>query len=99
MAGSPPGGDRDGVSAEVGLRWPTGLALGPDGDLWVADHGNGALRRIDHSGGSTTHLRLPGGRLPVAVASGPHGDMVVAIVMLDDVRRPQACLISVDAGP
>ena len=98
VAGSPPGGDRDGVGAEVGLRWPTGLALGPDGDLWVADHGNGTLRRIDHSGGSTTHLRLPGGRLPIAVVSALHGQMVVAIVVLDDVRRPQACLISVDAG-
>lgn len=100
VAGSPPGGDRDGVGAEVGLRWPTGLALGPDGDLWVADHGNGTLRRIGHSGGSTTHLRLPGRRLPVAVVSALHGQMVVAIVVLDDVRRrTQACLISVDAGP
>lgn len=98
FVGSPLGGDHDGVGAEVGMRWPTGLALGPDGDLWVADYGNGALRRIDHSGASTTRLRLSGRRWPVAVASAPHGRMVVAIVVLDDVRRPRACLISVDAG-
>jgi DNA-binding beta-propeller fold protein YncE len=98
LAGAPPGGDRDGLGADVGLRWPTGLALGADGDLWVADHGNGALRRIDHSGASTTHVRLSGRRFPVAVVSAPDGKVVVAAVVLDDVRRPQVCLISVGAG-
>ena len=98
LAGSPPGGDRDGVGAEVGLRWPTGLALGDDGALWVADHGNGALRRINRSGASTTHLRLPGRHWPVAVARAPDGAVIVAVAALDDLRRPQACLIAVGAG-
>ena len=98
LAGSPPGGARDGVGAEVGLRWPTGLALGPDGDVWVADHGNGALRRIDHSGASTTRLRLSGRNWPVAVVTTPHGTIVAAIAVLDDVHHPRACLISVGAG-
>jgi sugar lactone lactonase YvrE len=98
LAGAPPGGDRDGVGAEVGLRWPTGLALGGDGELWVADHGNGALRRFDHFGASTTPLRLPGRHWPVAVARAPDGAVIVAVAVLDDVRRPQACLISVGAG-
>ena len=98
LAGSPPGGDRDGVGAEVGLRWPTGLALGGDGELWVADHGNGALRRIDRSGASTTPLRLSGRHWPVAVARAPDGAVIVAVAVLDDVHRPQACLISVGAG-
>jgi streptogramin lyase len=97
LAGAPPGGDRDGLGADVGLRWPTGLALGADGDLWVADHGNGALRRIDHSGASTTPLRLSGRRFPVAVASAPDGKVVAAAVVLDDVHRPQVCLISMGA--
>lgn len=97
LAGAPPGGDRDGAGADVGLRWPTGLALGPDGDLWVADHGNGALRRIDPSGASTTHLRLSGRRFPVAVASGSRGKVVVGAVVLDDLCRPQACLFTVGA--
>ena len=98
LAGSPPGGDRDGVGAEMGLRWPTGLVLGGDGELWVADHGNGALRRIDRSGASTTPLRLSGRHWPVAVARAPDGAVIVAVAVLDDVRRPQACLISVGAG-
>ena len=98
LAGSPPGGDRDGVGAEMGLRWPTGLVLGGDGELWVADHGNGALRRIDRFGTSTTPLRLSGRHWPVAVARAPDGAVIVAVAVLDDVHRPQACLISVGAG-
>jgi DNA-binding beta-propeller fold protein YncE len=98
LAGAPPGGDRDGPGADVGLRSPTGLALGPNGDLWVADQGNGALRRIDPSGTSTTALRFSGRRFPVAVASAPRDTVVVAAVLLDDLRFPQVCLISVGAG-
>ena len=97
LAGTPPGGDDDGAGAEVGMRGPTGIALGPGGDLWVADHGNGVLRMIDYFGASTTHLRLSGRRWPVVVASAPDGKVVVAAVVLDDVHRPQACLISVGA--
>ncbi len=98
LAGSPPGGDRDGIGAEVGLRRPTGLALGGDGALWVADTGNGALRRIDRSGASTTPLRLYGPHWPVAVARSPDKAVIVAVAELEDLRRPQACLISVRAG-
>jgi hypothetical protein len=98
VAGSPPGGDHDGVGVEVGLRWPSGLALGPDEDLWVVDHGNGALREIDHSGASRTRLRFSDRHWPAALASAPLGGMVVATVLLDDVRHPRACLISMDVG-
>ena len=65
------------------------LSLGGDGDLWVADHGNGALRRIDRFGASTTHLRLSGRHWPVAVARAPDGAVIVAVGVLDDLRRPR----------
>ncbi len=97
LAGSPLGGDRDGVGTEARLRWPTGLAMGPDGDLWVADHGNGTLRRIERDGATTTSLRLSARRWPVAVAA-LHGAMVVAAVVFDDPGRPETCLVSVEVG-
>jgi len=92
VAGSPPGGDADGVGVEVGLRWPTGIAVGHGGHLWVADHGNGAVRRIEQTGVSTTTLRLTGRRWPGAMALTPDGEVVVVAVVLDDVRLPQTCL-------
>lgn len=93
LAGEPPGGDSDGIGAGVGLRWPTGVAIGPDGTMWVADHGNGALRRISPAGESQTTLRLAGMRWPVAVALGTDGMLVVAGAALDDVHTPEACLL------
>jgi len=48
----------DGIGVEVGQRWPTGVAVGHGGNLWIADHGNGAVRRIEQTGVSTTTLRL-----------------------------------------
>ena len=98
LAGSPPGGATDGVGAEVGLRWPTSIALGHDGELWVADYGNGALRRIDPTGASRTVLRLSGRRWPVAVALAPDGEVLLAAEMVDGERRPQTCLVSVGTG-
>lgn len=97
LAGAPPGGDADGVGAEVGLHWPSALALGPGGFLWVADYGNGALRRIGVTGESTTRLRLEGRRWPVAVALAPDGGVLVAIAALDEGRRSWGQLISVTA--
>ncbi|MEB3221929.1 MAG: hypothetical protein VKS61_07600 [Candidatus Sericytochromatia bacterium] len=43
-------GLRNGPGAEARFSSPTGLALGPDGALWVGDDGNRRLRRIDPEG-------------------------------------------------
>jgi len=93
LAGEPPGGDRDVSGRGVGLRWPTGIAVEPDGSVWVADHGNGALRHITATGETTTRLRLTGLRWPVAVARSGDGSVAVAGSALDDVRVPEACVM------
>jgi len=100
LAGSPPGGDHDGVGADVGLRWPTGITVGSRGDVWVADHGNGAVRRIDVvTGVSETVLRLDGPRWPVSLARRDDGSVVVAIAELPDMHTPQATLLVIGEKP
>ena len=87
----------DGRGSPAGFRRPEAVAVDVDGTCYVADTGNGALRRIDRSGASTTPLRLYGPHWPVAVARAPDKAVIVAVAELDDLRRPQACLISVGA--
>jgi sugar lactone lactonase YvrE len=88
LAGEPAGGDTSGPGS--GLRWPTGIAAATDGSLWVADHGNSAIRRIDRQGHITTHLRLSGRRWPTVVALGGDRAVLVAGAALEDVREPRA---------
>jgi len=95
LAGGPPGGDSDGTGTGIGLRWPTGIAVGEDGAVWVADYGNGALRCISSAGESHSSLRLTGLRWPVAVALRADGTPVVAGAASYDVHAPEACLMSV----
>src|SRR5665213_3594525 len=98
LVGSPPGGDHDGAGADVGLRWPTGIAVGSCGDVWVADHGNGAVRRIDTTtGASETALRLDGPRWPTSVARHADDSVVVAITEQFDVHTPQAIILVIPA--
>ena len=98
VAVSPPCGDADGVGMEVGLRWPTGIAIGLDGELWVADYGNRAVRRIERNGTATTAFRLDGRRWPVSLAMTAEGGMIVAAEVLSGKTRPLSCLISIDAA-
>lgn len=44
----------DGIGAEARFRKPAGLAVAPDGSVWVADSGNHAIRRIAPDGRVTT---------------------------------------------
>jgi len=75
------------------LHWPTGIAVASDGTLWVADHGNGAVRHLSSDGKSTTAPRLSGLHWPVVVAQHADDRFVVAGAALYDVHVPRACLM------
>lgn len=98
FAGSPPGGDFNGIGRSVGLRWPTGIAVALDSSVWVADHGNGALRHITDVGMSTTELLLSGLRWPVVVALSENGTPVVAGTGFKKNLASESCVIVVRGG-
>ena len=99
LAGEPRGGDAEGTGPSVGLRWPTGIAAGADGTIWVVDHGNGAVRRIGTHNESHTVLRLSGLRWPVGVAVRSDGALAVTGTALYDLQRPAACLLVTRSVP
>ncbi len=53
-AGGKSQGFKDGFCAEARLFHPTGLAVDGNGYLYIADTGNGAIRRLDKEGNLTT---------------------------------------------
>jgi len=53
-------GSQDGSAASASFNMPAGLALAPNGDLYVADSGNHVIRRISASGTVSTLAGLAG---------------------------------------
>ena len=95
VAGEPPGGDGDGTGPRIGLRWPTGIAVSADGTAWVADHGNGAVRRVAADGASHTTLRLAGLRWPLSLVIRSDETLFLTGTSLNEFHRPEACLVVV----
>jgi sugar lactone lactonase YvrE len=62
LAGSGRAGHRDGPGNEAEFDAPAGIALGPDGTLYVTDSHNHDVRAI-----------APDGRVSTLAGSGPHG--------------------------
>ncbi len=104
----------DGAQANVArLDSPRGLALGPDGALWIADTGNARIRKVTAEGVISTVAGAGGGgtvgelvpatsaRLfaPVAVAVDRAGNLWIADALTSRVRRVSpAGLIATAAG-
>jgi hypothetical protein len=72
VAGSGVLGLADGYGAEARFNQPMGVAVGPDGCLYVADTGNHVIRKIDRDGRVTT-LTAPSHRV-VEIAPGIAGE-------------------------
>lgn len=64
------------------LAGPEGLALAPDGRLWVVQRGAGSIAIVDLDAlNIVQQLALPRGSQPIAVAMSPTGDAAYATLM------------------
>ena len=83
IAGGSRAGKADGPAAQALFDLPTGLAVAANGDLYIADTGNHAIRKLDKNGIVTTVAEAKEGerasllRSPVAVALTADGYLYV----------------------
>jgi streptogramin lyase len=76
---------------------PTGLAVGPDGDLWVAQQG-GSVQRVKLSDGTADGLPIPtGGTNLQSIAKGADGSLMW-VTDLNDGPAMNNGLINIKSG-
>jgi sugar lactone lactonase YvrE len=68
----------DGLGAAARFATPWGVAVGPAGELYVADSGNYLIRRIDPTGAVTTFATLAGPGAPQWVTADAAGNVYVS---------------------
>ena len=96
LAGS--SGTTDGTGAAARFDSPAGIALGPDGDLYVADRNSHLVRRVTSAGVVTTYAGSSVGYLdgaaltakfnsPWGVAVAANGDVLIADTSNNRIRR------------
>jgi sugar lactone lactonase YvrE len=87
---NPDGGFNDGPAATAQFSYPVGLATDGAGNLYVADTGNGVIRRVNSTNGvSTVQVTNYNFYQPNAVALDTNNNLWVA-----DTRNDTICVIS-----
>lgn len=77
LAGGGAPGDDDGPRDLARFTNPVNVAVGPDGNVYVADFGNGSIRRVTPAGMVSTLTAQPDFRRPFGLAFTPGGDLYV----------------------
>jgi sugar lactone lactonase YvrE len=91
-------GEVDGTGSAARFNRPWGIALGPDGDLYVADIDGARIRRVTTAGVVTTYAGSSVGyadgaplaaqfQQPASLAVAPNGDVYVAERATHRIRR------------
>ncbi|OJT18160.1 hemolysin [Archangium sp. Cb G35] len=91
----------DGPAAQARFNQPAGLTITPQGELLVADLGNGVIRRIDLLAPDSPVTTLPANLWlyrPSAVAQGPDGTVYVVETGMSRVMALRNGTVSVVAG-
>jgi DNA-binding beta-propeller fold protein YncE len=71
LAGTGALGERDGEGSQAMFRWPTGVAVGPQGELYVADSDNHSIRRLRQVGNTWQVDTVAGTRSRAGFEDGP----------------------------
>ncbi len=71
LAGNGLPGFRDGAGGQAMFRWPTGVGVGPDGSIYVADSDNHAIRRLEREGTGWRVTLYAGGMRQQGYRDGP----------------------------
>jgi len=98
VAGSGKRGHADGRASTAEFNCPSGIAVGPGGELYVCDSGSNLVRKIDTDGHVSTILGKPGNgtmRLdtPTGIAVDPSGNLYIS-----DTGSSRIVFLSADDG-
>jgi hypothetical protein len=77
LAGGAEAGSDDGFGAAASFSNPANVAVGPDGDVYVADFDNHMIRRVSPAGEVTTSTVQPGFRRPFGMLFAADGSFYV----------------------
>jgi hypothetical protein len=69
-------GYTDGNSSQSQYNTPQGMVVGPDGSIYVADTGNGVIRKVDQLGTSTTLVGAGIINMPVGITASQTSGLV-----------------------